>query len=382
MELGNNSKYTAVPAKVFMTIVIILTVVLMLQTIIIGMAQILSRKPRQEVAEAAEEPTEEDKRLSRIQDSAKRFLPDGTIHLVHQPGRKSYSQWEESAAQQVYDANDNLLWEGIAEDCPYKYLSQTTHIYGDWFRARDMRWMTVASPDVCRTLDIPVRSNNSTVEIWRYIPPRQSFIGYKTGGGIIGYAGAAGFTNSPSQAGAFGKFGRFVAWCPKDSTTPKLLWQTSRRIYEINFEKSKVELVFESPDVDIEILRVHHWGSLRPRGVESIEEYRPLLHCHTIDGKDYLIMRDPGQTVGVKTPEDWSRWKGEYGLFSAAEQGIFLYRPWIDIDAQPAMPKKFASLQAQEDWLRDQQARPRKYCADLYKVDDQGNIALVNRYGW
>jgi len=384
MELRNDLKYISAPAKVFMTIVIILTVVLMLQTIIVGIPMVLFSTSRQAAAEQRKEPSEEEKRLSRIQYSTKQFLPDGTIHLVHQPGRKNYSQWEASAAQQVYDANHRLVWEGIAKNSPYKYLSWTAGIYGDRFQARDMRWMSVSSPDVCRTLDIPVRSNNATVQIWRYIPPRQTFIGYKTGGGIIGYAGASGFANSASQAGAFGKFGSFIAWCPKGSTTPKLLWQTSRRIYEINFEESKVELVFESPDVDIVSLRVHHWGSLRPRGLESVEGYRPLLHCHTIDGKDYLIMREPGQTVAVKTPEDWSRWKGEYGRFSATEQGIFLHRHWVDIDALPTMPKNFASLslQAQDDWLRDQQARPRKYWADLYKVDDGGNITLLNRYGW
>jgi len=367
-----------------MTIVIILTVVLMLQTIIIGTAQILlPRKSRQPVAEAAKEPTEEEKRLSRIQYSAKRFLPDGTIHLVYQPGHKYYSQWEESSTQQVYDVNDNLLWEGIAKNCPYKYLSWTAGIYGDRFQARDMRWMNVASPDVCRTLDIPVRSNNTTVQIWRYVAWRQSFIGYKTGGGIIGYAGATGFTNSPSQARGFGKFGSFVAWCPKDSFSPTLLWETNRSIYEISFEKRKVELVFESPDVDIDSVFVQMWGFLRHRDTVPVEGYRegyrPLIRCRTKDGKDYLVMRDPAQRLTIETPEEWSRWKNSHSRFAATTQAIFLKHQWTQVKG---LPENFASPKEREKWWRDYQTKPKKHWVELYKVDDQGNIELINRYGW
>ncbi|MBN2271325.1 MAG: hypothetical protein JXN61_11965 [Sedimentisphaerales bacterium] len=382
MELRNNLKYVATSVKVFTTILIILTALLILQTIIVETARMLPRKPHQPATEAAKEQTEEEKRLSRIQYSAKNFLPDGTIHLVYQPGRTNYSQWEKSAAQQIYDVNDNLLWEGAAQNSPYKYLSWSTGTYGDWFRAADMRWINVVSPDVCRTLDIPVKSNNETTEIWRYISGKQSFIGYKTGGGIIGYAGATGFANSRSQAGPFGEFGSFVAWCPKDSATPRLLWQTGRSIYEIDFENREVELVFESPEADIETLFVHNWGSFKPRDVEVAEGYRPLIHCRTEDGRDHLIMRNPNENLIVKTPEDWNRWKGQYGRFAATERCVYLYRHWMDIDSLPTMPKNLTSPQAHEDWMRDYESRPKKYRVDLYKVDTQGNIILLNRYGW
>jgi hypothetical protein len=116
--------------------------------------------------------------------------------------------------------------------------------------------------------------------------------------------------------------------------------------------------------------------------VEVAEGYRPLIHCRTEDGKDHLIMRNPSENLIVKTPEDWNRWKGEYGRFAATGQCVYLYRHWMDIDSLPTMPKKFASPQAHEDWMRDYESRPKKYRVDLYKVDAQGNIALLNRYGW
>lgn len=376
MELTNDSKYIATPAKVFMAIVIVLTVVLILQTIIIEMAMTFARTSRQSATEQAKEPTEEEKRLSRIQYSLKQCLPDGTIHLVHQPGRKYYYQWEESSAQQIYDVNDNLLWEGAAKNSPYKYLSWTVDGGGDSLRTWDMRMMQMISPDACRTLDIPVTSKAATVQIWRYVPWRQSFVGYKTGGGKIGYAGATGFVDSKSQVRPLGKFGSLRAWCPKDSTSPILLWQTSRSIYEINFEKRKVELLFESPQADIDRLTLHTWGSFRPRGVEPVEGYRPLIHCRTKDSKDHLIMYNRSRQLTVKTPKDWQEWQNNYCRFTVAEQGVFLHRQWVEADAPPKSRKD------RDQWWQDYRTKPKKHWVELYKVDDQGDIDLINRYGW
>ncbi|MBL7153008.1 MAG: hypothetical protein ISS79_04780 [Phycisphaerae bacterium] len=379
MEPTKNSKYIATPAKVFMTIAIVLTVVIMLQAIIVEMAMTFTRSSPKPATKQAKEPTEEEKRLSRIQYSLKQCLPDGTIHLVRQPGRMYYYQFEQSSTEQIYDVNDNLLWEGAAKNSPYKYLSWTVDGGGDSFRAWDMRMMQMISPDACRTLDIPVTSKAATVQIWRYIPWRQSFVGYKTGGGKIGYAGATGFVHSKSQARPLGKFGSLRAWCPEDSTSPILLWQTSRSIYEINFEKRKVELLFESPQADIDRLTLHTWGSFRPRRLQPVEGYRHLIHCRTTDRKDYLIMRNPSQKLNVKTSQDWSEWQNNYCRFTATEKGVFMNRQWVD--AEPP-PKNFASSKDGQKWWRNYRAKPKKHWTELYKVDDQGDLKLLNKYGW
>ena len=250
MELKEKSKYITTPVRVLMTAAVILIALLILQVITI---EVSSLQPRsgEKPAKQTRKPTEEEKRLRRIQYSLKQVLPDGTIHLVYQPGRTLYSHWEDSAQQEVYDTNDNLLWQGIAKDSPYKYLSWTASAGGDSFLARSMKQIQMITPELSRTLEIPVRSQKETIQIWRYAPNGEFFTGYKAGGAKIGYAGATGFEDSESAVRPFGEFGSFFAWCPKDSSSPTLLWQTKSRIYQINFEKRKVELLFESPDADI-----------------------------------------------------------------------------------------------------------------------------------
>jgi len=375
MKLRDYWKYAGTPGKVFMTIVVMLVALAIAQAITVGMAHSF-HKP---TTPPDKELTEEEKRVSRIRNSAKQCLPDGTIHLVHQPGRRSYSQWEESGKQQIYDTNDNLLWEGIAKDSPYKYLSWTVAARNYSFAAATMRQMQMITPELSQTLDVRVKSQDKTIEVWRYIPNGDCFIGYKAGGEKIGYLGSTGFAESRSEAKPLGEFDLFLAWSPQDSVSPSLLWQTSRRIYEINFEKRKAELIFESPDSAIDRLFVHTWDSYRPQEVKPAKGYRSLLCCQTKDRENHLIMRDPAQQLTVKTPEDWDKWCGNYVRFAAVEQGVFLHRQWVEFKKPPDY---FRQKQLAEQWRRDYQAKPKKNHAEFYKVDDQGDIELLNRYAW
>ncbi len=108
MKLKNNSKYIATPAKIFMTVLIVLIAVSILHVIILEIERTFrlsaTTKPKAEF-------TQEEKRLNRIRNSGKEFLPDGTIHLIHKP-RRTPGQMDETETEQIYDANDKLLWEG------------------------------------------------------------------------------------------------------------------------------------------------------------------------------------------------------------------------------------------------------------------------------
>lgn len=378
MELKEKSKYITTPVRVLMTAAVILIALLILQLIVIEMA---SLPPHSDIrpAKQIKEPTEEEKRLRRIQYSLKDVLPDGTVHLLYQPGRTLYSQWEDSAKQEVYDTNDNLLWEGTAKDSPYKYLSWTASAGGDSFNAVDMKRIQMVTPGLSRTLEIPVRSQNETIQIWRYGPNGEFFTGYKAGGAKIGYAGATGFEDSKSAVRPFGEFGTFLAWCPKDSFSPTLLWQTKSRIYQINFEKRKAELLFESPDADITNIFVYTWDSIRLFGGEPAPGYKPLLYCRTEDRKHHLVMRDMTRSLTVKTPEEWNDRMNSQIRFTAFEQSVFLYRWWVE---SPPRPNYLGySGDAGQLW-REYRAKPKKQRLDIYKVDDRGNIELISHFGW
>ena len=381
MELKEKAKYIATPARIVMTAGIILITLLIVQLTVIDLASALLDSEKRP-AKQTKKPAEERERGRRLQNSAKKVLPDGTIHLVRQPGRKLYSQWEDSGQQEVYDTNDNLLWQGTAKDSPYKYLLWTASAGGDSFNVRNMKQIQRTSPELSRTLEIPVRSQEETIQIWRYAPYGEFFTGYKVGGEKIGYAGATGFEDSKSAVRAFGEFGSFFSWCPKESFSPTLLWQTKRRIYQINFEKRKIELLFDGPDVDITDIFVHTWGSFGLYDGEPFPGYRPLLYCRTKDRTEdrqhHLVMRDMTRSLTVKTPEEWNDRMNSQIRFTAFEQSVFLYRQWV---ASPLLPKDPRTPWHSEGW-RQYRAAPKERRLDIYKVDDRGNIELISQIAW
>jgi hypothetical protein len=377
MKLKNSLKYIATSAKVFMTVLIILIAVSILQGIIFEIERTFrlsaTTKPKAEF-------TQEEKRLNRIRNSTREFLPDGTIHLIHKLTRRTPSRMDETETEQIYDTNDNLLWEGPSDKRPYEYLSWANQLRRnrDGFTREKMKQTQMITTDFSRNVRIPVRSDNKTEQIWRYHPGAEYFKGYNTSGEKIGYIGSTGFTDSKSKAKPFGKFRLFTAWCPKDSSNPILLWQTQRRIYQINFEKQHVELIFESTEADIEIERtsLHAWRDLKPGEKEYIdpEKYRPLLLCRTEDGKYHLILREPRHQlsigIGIGFPG---------ASVTATKKNIFVRNYWSDW----MPPADIAgSRELYDKWLQERRGKPRNLWVELYKVDNQGGLELLNRYDW
>ncbi len=373
MKLKIKLQYIATPAKIFMAVLVILFLLSILQGICIQIEQTYAHKKRFKAEEKSEaELTEEEKRIERIKNSAKRFLPDGTIHLIYRLEHIS----DQISQEQIYDVNDNLLWEGPSDKRPYEYLSWANQLrgYHDVFSLEQMKQTQMITTDFSRNVRVPVQSDNKIEQIWRYYPGARYFKGYNASGEQIGYAGATGFSDSKSKVKPFGEFGLFTAWCPKDSASPILLWQTQRRIYQINFEKQKVETIFESTESDIETERtsLHAWRDLKPGEKEYIDhnKYRPLIHCQTGDGKHHLILRKPKQqlSLNLRNPS-----------VTATKQEIFVRNfgsdsfPPKDIIKSPDLYKK---------WLEERRDKPQNLWTELYKVDNQGNLDLLNRYDW
>ena len=379
MKLKNNLKYIATSSKVFMTVLIVLLAVSILQGIIIQTERTFAHaKQRPATTKPEAELTQEEKRLNRIRNSAKYFLADGTIHLIYKLG-STPGRMNESETAQIYDANDNLLWEGPGnKKRPYEYLlfwAKQIRVNRDGFTQQQMKRIQMITPGFSRNIEIPVGSDDKIKQIWRYHPGAQYFKGYNTKGGKIGYAGSTGFTDSKTKVKPFGEFRLFTAWCPQDTSSPTLLWQTQRHIYQIDFEKQNVELIFESTEADIEIERtsLHAWRDVKPGEKEYRynKKYRPLLLCRTKDGKHHLILREPKQQLSLVVVPRSS--------VTATKQGIFVRH--TGSDSLP--PKNIAdSRELFDKWLQERRGKPRNLWVELYKVDNQGGLELLNRYDW
>ncbi|MHC4891255.1 MAG: hypothetical protein ACYTEO_17520 [Planctomycetota bacterium] len=385
MKLIDISKHVATPAKILMTIVILLIALSFLQIFVGEMVrEFLYTIYKQTNDQPSEEPSLAEQRINRIYHSDKVFLPDGTIHLVYAIGHKYYrterDQRDKSIEEQIYDTNDNLLWEGSPKDRPYEYLSWTPYGGRDSFRQYHMNRIQRVAPELTQSLDIPVQHQEILLQTWRYCPRNDIFIGYSAKGKKIGYFGSTGFADSKSKAKPFGRFKNFIAWCPRNSYSPTLLWQTTRYIYQINFEKQQAKLILENPKEDNEQLFALTWGSFKSSTIDetAAKKCRPLVNCTTKGGRHYLIMQEPDQVVTVTIPQEWQKWVSNICRFTATKQSTYLYRHWIEFNK---MPDYFLQRKLNRQWHYDYRTKPKKSWFELYRVDNHGNFNLLNRFG-
>ena len=366
MRLKSVLKYIATPASVFTTLVMLLLIVLLVQAIVWGLLITFMNEGFEQRPAKVEDPN------MRVSRSDKKFLPDGTVHLisaVEQKGRQEL--WRE----RIYDVNDKLLWEGIRNDRPYKYLTWAEYpnqsITEGW-----MREMGMITPEFSQVLEIPVSSQDRTIEAWRYEPQKQWFVGYEIKGNKIGYIGAGGFTESKSQTMPFGKFKLCTGWVPQDSFNPTFCWQTDKRIYQINFEERKVDLLFESTDGEITGISMKNWNvSDAVKSGDANTECRPMICCWIgKNGKCHLILRQPQQELTVTIPNH-----RQGASFTTTRQGIFFSQGISD--ANPPVTYEQSPVLWTKYW-DDYRKKPHKRGIELYRVENDGRILHVNRFEW
>lgn len=386
MKSTDFPKYIAAPSKAIMTLLVLLVGLLVVQAIVIESARALrlAKYRREEIKKEKEqerELTEQQKTLRIIRDSAKQFLPDGTIHLVYRP-RTAFAK-EERANIQVFDTNLSVLWQGPRNENPYEYLAwyespdRGRYRFHEYLRDKDLKQTQMITPEFSRFLEIPVGSTDGVEQLWRYSPSRDIFAGYAAGGGRIGYLGSTGVESSRVKAKPFGKFKEFSAWCPQDSHSPVLLWQTARRIYEIDFEKQEVKLVLESPDSDIKFVRLAYWRFPQQPTTEQHIRYRPMLYCHTSDGKHHLIIKNPDRKLTITVPNDWCNL---FVALTATSEGIFLRH--LDGERIRAGEKFGKIWPRYKRWLKDHEGKELREWIQLHKVDAAGGLYLLNRFEW
>jgi len=387
MNLKNISKYVASSSKVIMTIIVFLFAVHILQIITIELSSEIYRmltktKPDRAAAEPAKQLSEAEKKLRRIHRSGKNFLPDGTIHLIYSHGRTP-GRFDEPRKVQIYDVNDVLIWQGPESENPYEYLSWSDQrfrpyrYYGD-LTERRMNELQMITPEFSQVIEIPVLAQDETVQVWRYLPAGDLFMGCRLDGSIIGFLSSTGFTRSKSEARPFGRFKFQSSWHSTGALEPTVLWQTRRRLYEINFHKRQVQLVFESPQANIKTVMLRDSRPIEdPQKPKKLyQKYRPTIRIVTEDDKHHLIMRNPEQKLTITFPDE--KWSNNIH-FAATEEDVFLIH--YDSEIRPHKAH-FKSHKLYKQLLSKYEGKSYKQWVELYKVDNQANLHLLNRYEW
>lgn len=359
-----------------MTVTMLLIGLLIVQAVIPEIVGIFmlpkpTPKPAQPKLTAAQE------KEKRVRKSRKEFLPDGTVHLVHTI--KNTGLISAGKRIEIYDTDDNLLWTGEDKDKPYNYL-----VWSDNFGltgrgrgrggigVRHMNQMQMINPDFSQTLIVPVvSSQRKIVQRWRYEPKQRLFVGFDFDGRQIGYAGADGFAKTKTQTRPFGQFQFFTAWSPKDSYSPVLLWQTDHQLYELNFEKHSIEMLFDTQGQDIALIAMNNWRNIS----NDYPEYRPAICIRTKSGDRHLLLGDPTQRLVLKTPRQWNPHQ-YYVNIAAIGDRIFI--KYAGIEGEPATddPRRLV------EWFKEHRYKPITHWTELYLVDNRGNLESINRFEW
>lgn len=369
-------KHVSNTSRIFMTLLIILLLFAIVQVIIVEISRTFVMSKYWVSQQASQKPVEDE--ITRIKKSSKHFMPDGTVHqLVYEKSSYRYDDAEKKV--QIYDVNDNLIWQGLKEEIPYQYLSwrERLRARSDTFDEQQMHRTLTVTPGLSGSIEFPVRQNDEIEIIWRYIPDKEYFVAYDTQGGITGYIGASRFADTKSNVKSFGRFKVFTAWCPEDSINPVMLWQTDKKIYQIDFQKQTVELIFESDQRLNPQMLLKDWRFVDGNNVDGIE-YRPAILCETVDGDIKLIMRGPEQIFSFSPPEHWEL-KEQYVKLTATDDGIYVLRGYNG----PRIPEEYRySEELSEQWWNECRSKPLDRWVELYRIDESSGLSLLNRYEW
>ena len=380
MQVKNLVQPVARSSRILMTTLLILLVVAFVQTVIMEIIPLLwTRYPAPAAPPPTKEPTAEEQTIQRILRARKEFLPDGTLHLVTEKearGLRVAGQPYDAPAEiiEVYDVNNTRLWAGPPTESPYHYLSWAQNTQRDSLTPPSMNLVRQISPDASRMLRIPVATEDRLMEAWRYDVWADCFVGYDLQDGRIGYLSAAGLTNSRSDIESFGAFRSFLSWWPIDSYSPRLLWQTERRIHQIDFETRQVKLVLDSPDSAIARIDISRWEDYQSRITGGVTEGRSMLDAVTVDNTHHLLLKNPDQTVKVSVPDEWHQWVFNHVEFAATDDAVFMRRIWTEYPQ--------SSERTDPNWRATYLETTKWQQVELYQVDAAGDLELVNQYQW
>jgi hypothetical protein len=237
-------------------------------------------------------------RQQRIERSFRMFLPDGTVHLAY-----SDRQLPDNLRAQIYDLNDNLLWQGNEEELPEKYLKWPGYS-GHHLHSYALSRLHAIYPDPRRSMVVPIPRGKDIESLWRYEDSGGYFAGFDLDGNRIGFFGPAGFAREMSRIKLLEQPKSLISWIPTQGGGPIMLWQTEHKIYQIDFGKQVVDLLFQLPDKKIRRMEVQGWMELSPdsEDFKVSEEYRPMILCRTEENGHFAILRDPTEVIRINMP--------------------------------------------------------------------------------
>jgi hypothetical protein len=365
--------YVAKAVRIAMTLIIVLGMLHILQSIIPEIVRTLF--PPVRVTQNT--PT----RSASRQWQSVQFLQDGTPHYMHYTQSANTDSSKEQV--EIYDTKDIFLYKGLSSDRPkYPYLSYAKATY-NFPRLQPIRNRYMANVDFSCTLDIPVIKEQLVQEIWRYDRHKQIFAGYDQSGHALGFLGRIGLTDHPLGAQALGRPQGLRSWCPSERDTPFLLWLTQHRLYEIDAQARHVTCRMDAKEEVISQVSILGWDETNDYWVKKEvfdpNIYRPLIICQSSDTRYHLYLRHPDQNVTVSLPEAWSQQLGNHYRFTATHQNLFLTRSWTDYPAPPQAP---ANKDESRQWHEGYRNTEKKHCKTLYRINDQGALEEIHTAQW
>lgn len=328
--------------------------------------------------------TQELSKVDRIVRSDKRFLADGTMHYVYSPSSPR-NQEEEEQLIQIYDVNDHLIWSGPGKPVPDTYLSWAQS--NSWRHYRRFEGFSqdaigrvyTVTPEFSRTLDVPIIRDKKTQATWRYDLGHHHFAGYSSTGARLGFLGANGLVSKPSDSHALGEPVVAVAWCPRKTYDPMMLWMTASKLYQIDFAKQDVTCLFESSQSPLTDLTLQAWLDLEPKEhvYEDPNRHPPLLCCTALDGTYYFVYKNGTRKVTLKPPAEWGTKVSNYYQFSSTPEGLFFCRDYTDFNAPPDYDSREL-----DKWIEQYRQHDKTQWKELYTIDLKGQLDLVSRFSW
>jgi len=375
MNLRKTAQCTCQVAEAAMVLTVMVVAVCIVEVVGEVAASALLSPRRGGMAAGGEPATDEQKRQRRIERSAKEFLPDGTVHLVERVGRRSGDSGEEEV--RIHDAADKLVWSGRRKDVPHEYLewgARSVNPRSPGINSRQMARAHQVDPEkVSRAFVVPVIRNGTAVaERWLYEPGRERFVGTDAERKPLGYAGAQGLVRRGADAQGLGEFRYVVAWCPPAVRTPTLLWLTTGRLYQIDFDERTVTVLFDVGEQQIVNVLMSNWPQLE----ETDAAGRPFLGVITRQGQCRLLFRRPDRRITVDLPDGCDPY-----LVAVASRGGEVFLKHAGAGQRPSPPGPMLP-DTWMQWSRQGRRKPRKRWIQLDRVDAEGNLARAGRFDW
>jgi hypothetical protein len=135
-------------------------------------------------------------------------------------------------------------------------------------------------------------------------------------------------------------------------------------------------LLFDSADGEIKDFSMKNWDSPASKKIEPNEiEYRPMVCFRTGDNGPYhLILHDPQQELTVTVPH-----LRQETRFTATKNEIFVYQTTSDFNPPVTYEQ---SPKIWSEYCQEYYKKPHKNGIELYKVEPDGKLQLVNQFEW